>query len=381
LPLQRLAIAAGNGKLDRIIMGPLLAAVHLKLDAAQTGLTYIGERIVQTPDYEQTFRALLVEEGEEGAYRRRIAERHIDELPTGGVLVRVHYSSLNYKDALSAAGNRGVTRRYPHTPGIDAAGIVAESADPRFPVGREVLVCCYDLGMNTPGGFGQYIRVPVGWVMAKPDGLSLRECMIVGTAGFTAAQCVDALIAHPLAPGEGKVLVTGATGGVGSFAVALLAGLGFRVAAVTGKVELGDFLRSLGADEIVPRDKAVDNSGRMLLKAKWVGVVDTVGGEILATAIKSTRYGGVVTACGNAASAELPLNVYPFILRAVSLVGIDSAECPMEKREQVWQRLATAWRPADLERFVNEIHLEKVSDAIDAMLAGRHSGRTIVNLG
>lgn len=333
------------------------------------------------PDHDRTFRALLVEEGEEGTYSRRIATRHIDELPPGGVLVRVRYSSLNYKDALSAIGNRGVTRRYPHTPGIDAAGIVAESADPQIRTGQEVLVCCYDLGMNTPGGFGQYIRVPAGWVMAKPDGLSLRQCMIIGTAGFTAAQCVDVLTAHPLAPEDGKILVTGATGGVGSFAVALLAALDFRVAAVTGKAEQEEFLRGLGASEIVPREKAADTSGRMLLKGKWVGVVDTVGGEILATAIKSTRYGGVVTACGNAASAELPLNVYPFILRAVTLVGIDSAECPMEKRRQVWQRLAAEWRPADLERFASEIGLEQLSDTIDAMLAGRHSGRTIVNLG
>lgn len=327
-----------------------------------------------------TFRALLVEEGEGGKYNRRVALRQIDELPAGEVLLRVQYSSLNYKDALSAAGNRGVTRRYPHTPGVDAAGVIVASSDPNFPPGLEALVCGYDLGMNTAGGFGQFVRVPSAWVMAKPDGLSLRECMIIGTAGFTAAQCVAAIGEHPVSPADGKILVTGATGGVGSMAVALLAKLGFRVAAVTGKAEQEEFLRQLGAGEIIGRRQAVDASGRMLLKGKWAGVVDTVGGEILATAVKSTRYGGVVTACGNAASADLPLNVYPFILRAVSLVGIESAECPMGRRQRIWQRLAGDWRLQDLERFAAEISLEQLSETIDAMLAGRHSGRTVVNL-
>lgn len=339
-----------------------------------------SEKVLNAPENKAIFNALLVEEPEKGRFIRRIAERCIDELPIGDVLLRVHYSSLNYKDALSAAGNRGVTRRYPHTPGIDAAGVIVESADPSLQPGQEALVCCYDLGMNTPGGFGQFIRVPAGWVMAKPDGLSLRECMIIGTAGFTAAQCVESLVAHPIFPADGKILVTGATGGVGSMAVALLAKLGYTVAAVTGKASREAFLRELGAAEIVLRQQAVDESGRMMLRGKWAGVVDTVGGAILATAVKSTRYGGVVTACGNAASADLPLNVYPFILRAVSLVGIDSAECPMTKRRQVWQRLAEEWRPADLEKFATEISLGQLSDAIDAMLAGKHSGRTIVNL-
>ncbi len=329
---------------------------------------------------DRNFRALQVEVGDDGNCLRRIVERHIDELPAGEVLVRVGYSSLNYKDALSASGNRGVTRRYPHTPGIDAAGVVVESADPRWRPGQEVLACGYDLGMNTSGGFGQFIRVPAAWVMAKPTALSLRECMIIGTGGFTAAQCVAAVQKHPVLPEDGKILVTGATGGVGTMAVALLAGLGYRVAAVTGKLDQEDFLRGLGASEVIDRQRAVDQSGRAMLKGKWAGVVDTVGGEILATSIKSTRYGGVVTACGNAASPDLPLNVYPFILRAVSLVGIDSAECPMANRERIWQLLAEDWRPEDLEQFAAEITLEQLPEAIDAMLAGRHRGRTVVNL-
>lgn len=327
-----------------------------------------------------SFKALLIEETEAGTFSRSIVTRSTDELPAGEVLVRVHYSSLNYKDALSAAGNRGVTRRYPHTPGIDAAGVVEESSHPGWPAGTEVVVCCYDLGMNTAGGFGQYIRVPADWVMAKPEGLTLAETMAYGTAGFTAAQCVERLVNHPVTPANGKILVTGATGGVGMVAVALLARLGFRVTAVTGKPQQEAILRELGAQEIVPREKAVDTSGKMLFKEKWAGVVDTVGGQPLATAVKSTRYGGIVTCCGNAASGDLPLNVYPFILRGVTLAGIDSAKCGMAQRVRVWGKLATAWRLADIERRATTIPLEALDDAIALMLQGKHAGRTIVDL-
>jgi len=209
-----------------------------------------------------SYRALLVDEPSPGLFRRRVIERPLSDLPDHEVLVRVHYSSLNYKDALSANGNRGVTRRYPHTPGIDAAGVVAASRTPEFAPGDEVLVSCYDLGMNTPGGFGQYIRVPAAWVMPKPKGLGLREAMIYGTAGFTAAQCLARLVDFPVPPTAGKILVTGASGGVGSIAVALLARLGYEVAAVTGKPEQADFLRELGAQRILSREEALDTSER-----------------------------------------------------------------------------------------------------------------------
>ena len=288
-----------------------------------------------------TFTAMVVSETETDKFQRELQEKTIDDLPKGEVLVRVKYSSLNYKDALSASGNRGVTRRYPHTPGIDAAGIVEASSNENFTPGDAVIVSCYDLGMNTPGGFGQYIRVPAKWVMPLPEGITLRESMIYGTAGFTAAQCVYRLSQHPVNPEQGNILVTGATGGVGSMAVAMLAKDGYQVVAATGKIEEEAFLLELGAKEILARPKAIDTSERMILKGKWAGVIDTVGGPMLATAIKSTRYGGAVTCCGNAASPDLPLNVYPFILRGISLIGIDSASCAMEVRIPIWQKLAS----------------------------------------
>ncbi|HIJ78407.1 MAG: YhdH/YhfP family quinone oxidoreductase [Desulfobulbaceae bacterium] len=326
------------------------------------------------------FTAMVVSETKPDTFKRELREKTIDELPEGEVLVRVKYSSLNYKDALSASGNRGVTRKYPHTPGIDAAGVVEHSEHEDFAAGDEVIVSCYDLGMNTPGGFGRYIRVPAKWVMPLPAGMTLRESMIYGTAGFTAAQCVYRLSQHPVTPDQGKILVTGATGGVGSMAVAMLAKAGYRVVAATGKVEEESFLRELGAEEILPRAKAIDTSDRMILKGKWAGVVDTVGGPILATAIKSTRYGGAVTCCGNAASPDLPLNVYPFILRGISLIGIDSASCAMEVRIPIWQKLADQWRLPDLEKLVTEISLPELDQYIENILLGKHRGRVILNL-
>ena len=327
-----------------------------------------------------TFQAMVVTQTEPGRFQRAIVTRDLSDLPAGEVLIRVRYSSLNYKDALSASGNRGVTRRYPHTPGIDAAGEVLESGSPDFSPGDEVVVSCYDLGMNTAGGFAQRIRVPAKWVMPLPAGLSLRESMIYGTAGFTAAQSVARLQRHPVLPEQGKILVTGATGGVGSMAVAMLALSGFAVAAATGKPEQEQFLRDLGAREIVAREGCIDRSGRMLLKEKWAGVIDTVGGEILATAIKSTRYGGAVTCCGNTASPDLPLNVYPFILRGVSLLGIDSAECPMAVRIPIWQKIATTWRLPNLERVATEISLKELDQHIESILQGKQLGRVILNL-
>src|SRR5690606_11043885 len=225
-----------------------------------------------------TFDALWIEEQPDGSFTRSIVRRSTDDLPAGDVLVRVHYSSLNYKDALSASGNRGVTRKYPHTPGIDAAGTVVESAVDAFGPGDEVIVIGYDLGMNTAGGFGGYIGVPAGWVVKRPAGLSLREAMIVGTAGFTAAQCVAALVDHGVTPESGEVLVTGATGGVGSMAVAMLGKLGYNVTAATGKRDEVDFLHNLGARTVLERAEVDDQSGKVLLRERWAGVVDTVGG-------------------------------------------------------------------------------------------------------
>ena len=327
-----------------------------------------------------TFKALVVRENESGDFSRSLEVRSTDDLPDGDVLVQVYYSSLNYKDALSASGNRGVTKKYPHTPGVDAAGVVAWSSDDRCAVGTEVLVCGYDLGMNTSGGFGQYISVPFNWLIPRPVSLTFENAMRIGTAGFTAAQCVSALIESGCRPADGPVLVTGATGGVGSVAVDLLAHLGFTVTAVTGKDSEHDFLRKLGAENILNRQQATVGVDRLLLRERWQGVVDTVGGDMLATAIKSTRYGGTVTCCGNAASGDLPINVYPFILRGVKLVGIDSAECPLERRRVIWDKLAGEWQIPHLEEMSTMIPLKELDPFIEKMLQGGVRGRIVVDL-
>lgn len=326
------------------------------------------------------FSAFVVREQEQGTFVGRVEERRIDELPNGDVLVEVQLSSLNYKDALSASGNRGVTKRYPHTPGIDAFGVVAATASNAFREGDEVLVCGYDLGMNTPGGYGRFIRVPAEWVMPRPDGLSGRKCMQIGTAGFTAAQSVAALEAMGVKSDQGTVLVTGASGGVGSIAVALLSQLHFNVTAATGKKEEYDWLRSLGAQDFLDRAQAARGSDKMLLRERWAGVVDTVGGAILANAVKATKYNGTVTCCGNAASGDLPLNVYPFILRGVRLVGIDSAECPMQRRKEIWQNLSVRWNMGFLDEVTHTISLGELDQFIDLMLKGKIRGRIVIDL-
>lgn len=328
----------------------------------------------------QLFNAMVVRETPDNKYIREIKEKNLSELPDNEVLVAVRYSSLNYKDALSASGNRAVTRRYPHTPGIDAAGIIEESASELFRSGDEVIVTDYDLGTRISGGFGQYIRVPADWIVPLPDGLSLYESMIYGTAGFTAAQSVEKIVSHGVGVDDGKILVTGATGGVGSVAVALLARLGYEIVAVTNKLEEHPLLRELGAREIMARDKAVDRSGKMLLREKWAAVVDTVGGDILATAVKSTRYGGIVTCCGNVASAELNLSVYPFILRGVSLCGIDSAQCPLALRKRIWGKLAGEWKLAALPKLATDIRLSQLNEYIEKILQGKNKGRIVVHL-
>lgn len=327
-----------------------------------------------------SFPALVVREESDGTFSKSIELRQLSDLPEGEVLVEVEYSSLNYKDALSASGNRGVTKKYPHTPGIDAAGTVVQSGVDTFKPGDEVVVSGYDLGMNTAGGYGKYIRVPSDWIMPRPSSFSALTCMQIGTAGFTAAQCVLALQEMGVQQDQGPVLVTGATGGVASIAIALLKGMEYTVVAATGKEEEYPWLKELGADEFLSREQAALGTDRMLLRERWAGVVDTVGGSILAAAIKSTKYDGTVTCCGNAASGDLPLNVYPFILRGVKLVGIDSAQCPMSRRKEVWQKLSSEWDVQFIETISRTISLEQLSGAIDTMLAGKIRGRTVVDL-
>ncbi len=324
------------------------------------------------------FNAFWIEKTDSG-FSRSVIERSEDDLPHGDVLIDVRFSSLNYKDGLSATGNPGVTRNFPHTPGIDAAGVVLESAVDDFSAGDEVIVIGFDLGMNTPGGFGQRIRVPAGWVVAMPDGLSLHTAMILGTAGFTAAECIDKLEAAGMTPQSGPVLVTGATGGVGSVAVALLAHLGYEVAAVTGKAEQHDFLKELGVNQILSREEANEGTGKPLLAEQWGGVVDTVGGDMLFNAVKSLKYGCSVAACGLVGGADVPATVLPFLLRHVNLLGVDSVQLPIDAKRRIWGRLAREWRIV-LSALEEELSLESLSDAIDRILAGRMVGRGVVHL-
>jgi putative YhdH/YhfP family quinone oxidoreductase len=325
------------------------------------------------------FKALVISKTEDDKFIREIKERSTDDLPQGDVLVKVNYSSLNYKDALSAVGSKGITRNYPHTPGVDSSGVVEQSNTDSINKGEEVIVHAYDLGVNTSGGFGQYIRVPADWVVKLPDGLSQRESMIYGTAGFTAAQCIYKLEQNGVSPADGDILVTGATGGVGSIAVAMLAKIGHEVVASTGKMDQQQFLKDIGAKEVISREDSVDLS-RPLLKGRWAGVVDTVGGDILTTAIHSTKQHGTVTCCGNVGGHKLNTNVYPFILRGIDLMGVDSQNYPMDKRVMIWNKMAGEWKLDNLELICNEISLEQLSENIDLIIEGKQKGRVLVNL-
>lgn len=326
----------------------------------------------------ETFKAFVVEEQGE-SFKGTIKSKSISELPEGDLLIKVHYSSLNYKDALSASGNKGVTKKYPHTPGIDAVGTVVSSKTNKFKVQDNVIVTSYDLGMNTDGGFGQYICVPEDWAVKLPENLSMKEAMTIGTAGLTAGMSVLRLT-ETVKPEDGEIIVSGATGGVGTLSIVILEKLGYRVAAITGKETERDFLTNLGADNIIMRKdfEAIEN--RPMLKPLYAGAIDTVGGVILENIIKSTKPMGVVTCCGNVASPKLDLTVFPFILRGITLIGIDSQNYPMEYRNTVWQKLSKEWKPEYLSDTCTEITLYELSERIDLMLDGKLTGRTIINL-
>lgn len=328
----------------------------------------------------QKFKALQIEEVGDKKFQSKLVERDIEELPDGDVLIEVRYSSLNYKDALSASGNKAVTRQYPHTPGVDAAGIVVSSNDGNIAKGDEVIVTGYDLGMNTAGGFGQYIRVPSAWVVKCPAGLSLRDSMILGTAGFTAALCVEKLLSNGVNPENGGVLVTGASGGVGVVAVALLSKLGYEVVASTGKSSAADFLTGLGAKEVIDRASLSEINSRPLLKEQWAGAVDVVGGDTLFNVIKSLKYGGSVACCGLVQSPVFEASVLPFILRGVNLLGVDSVELPLQVKANLWDKLASEWKLGDLESLCNEISFDELESCLASVLNGESTGRYLLNL-
>ena len=326
----------------------------------------------------QTYNAFVVEEME-GKFVSSIKKLSVSNLPEGELLIRVHYSSLNYKDALSATGNKGVTRKYPHTPGIDAAGVIVSSKNEAFKVGDKVIVSGYDLGMNTSGGFAEYIRVPVEWAVQLPENLSLKEAMIMGTAGFTAGISVTRLT-ELIQPSKGKIIVTGATGGVGSVALSILSKLGYNTVAVSGKEAEYPYLKSLGADEIISRNDFLNMENKPVLSAIYSGGIDTVGGQFLVNILKTLLPLGAVTTCGSVASTEINMTVFPFILRGISLIGISAQNYPMHLREILWRKLASDWKPENLMQIYTEIKLDALSAAIEAILNGKLKGRTIVNL-
>lgn len=326
------------------------------------------------------FQCFFVEKDSSGKVHRSLTRRPLSELPPGDVLIKVQYSSLNYKDALAAEAHPGVVRKLPHVPGIDAAGIVEESGSSLYQPGDEVLVTSYDLGAGQWGGWGEYIRVPAAWVVPRPSGLSLRETMILGTAGFTAAQCVQAIQHNGVSPAAGEIVVTGATGGVGCLAVIILKQLGYSVVAVTGKPELESRLKAWGASRIISRQDVIDSSPKPLLSAKWAGAVDTVGGSTLGTILRQTKEYGVVSACGLVGGTDLPLTVHPFILRGVILAGISSQNLPAPRRNDIWQKLAGEWKPQQLEDLATEIELHQVEESVQKILKGGIAGRTLVRL-
>ena len=324
------------------------------------------------------FSAFVVDKSATG-FMAEVRELHLADLPAGEVLVRVAYSGMNYKDGLACTPNGQIVRNYPFVPGIDLAGTVVESSDATYQAGDEVIVTSYGLGVSHFGGFSAFARVPASWVVPLPAGLTLREAMTFGTAGFTAALAVQQLERNGATPGQGSILVTGATGGVGSVAIMLLAKRGYTVAASTGKASAHDYLRGLGASEILSRADVAVESTKPLEKERWAGAIDAVGGTTLATTLRTTRYGGSVAACGLTGGGTVGTSVYPFILRGVNLLGIDSAQCPMPVRRALWARLASDLKPANLDAIITrEAHLVDLPEIAAAILQGNIQGRVLV---
>lgn len=323
------------------------------------------------------FNAWRVEE-QDGEYVGAEKTLTTDHLPEGDVLIRVSHSSLNYKDALSASGNKGVTRKFPHTPGIDAAGEVVESATGQPAVGSQVIVTGYDLGMNTDGGFGEYIRVPASWVVPMPDGWDARTAMIYGTAGLTAGLCVQKLLTMGARPEQGTVAVNGASGAVGTVAVEILSTLGFSVAAISGKADKADALKELGAKEVLGRETLAEEK-KPMLKPAFANALDTVGGNPLAELLKQIQPGGSVSICGLVAGPQLNTSVLPFILRGVNLLGVDSVEIPLSEKEAVWAKLSGDWKCPKTEASARDIGRAELDEALKAFLKGESAGKIVLD--
>ncbi|MEG1586967.1 MAG: YhdH/YhfP family quinone oxidoreductase [Bacteroidales bacterium] len=327
----------------------------------------------------KTFKAFRIHETD-GVFRSRIENILFEECPSHEVLIKVHYSGINYKDLLSSRGNKGITKVYPHTPGIDAAGIVVSDRSGSFLPGQKVVVMGYDLGMNTDGGFAEYISVPAAWVLPKPDKFTLKETMQIGTSGFTAALGISKMLRMGQKPEDGPILVSGATGGVGIHAVQLLTSLGFDVWAVTGKDAMHQELLNLGAKKILTRQEVSISPEKPLLRPRWAGALDTVGGEMLVAILKQCQKSGSVATCGNVGGISLQMTVFPFILNGINLLGINAADTPMSVRKEVWQLLEQAADPISTGRSGKEITLEEIAGELDLMERGEHIGRDVITL-
>lgn len=330
--------------------------------------------------HSKPFSAIQVEETDDKRYVSSLVQKAMSDLPDNDLLINVHYSSLNYKDALSASGNKRVTRNFPHTPGIDAAGVVIEDKSGTFAAGDQVLVFGYDLGMNTPGGLGQYISIPSDWAVKRPEALSLKEAMMYGTGGVTAALCVQKLEKMGATPDDGPVAVTGATGGVGSVSIAILKQLGYSVVAFSGKPEQSENLLALGAEQVLHRDMINEVGDLPMGKEIWAHGIDTLGGEYLSNLLKQIKSGGGVAACGLAASGEFSSTVFPFIIRGVSLLGVDSVYIPLHEKQHIWQRVATDMKSPNLASMCEEIPLAQVPEYLKRFMQGKVVGRYLVNL-
>ena len=320
------------------------------------------------------YRALVTTE-ENKTFRNSVQIKTLDFLPDNNTLIKVKYSSLNYKDALSASGNKGVTRNYPHTPGIDAAGIIEETSSKKLKKGDEVIVTGYDMGMNTFGGFGEFIKVPEEWIIKKPNNLSLSESMAFGTAGLTAGLCLRKLLHHGLKPNDGKVFVSGVTGGVGIISLMLLSKLGFEVTAITGKMNEKDLLINLGANEVIDRNDLDVDLVSPLQKPIYSGGIDAVGGKILSNLICSTTQRAAIACCGMVGGLSLDTSIFPFILRGLSLFGIDSAETLLEVKEEVWKNFSSDWKLEDIDQNIKNISLDELPTEIEKILKGKQIGR------
>ncbi|WP_226577100.1 NADPH:quinone oxidoreductase family protein [Halobacillus litoralis] len=327
----------------------------------------------------ENFKALVVNKTEED-FTVNVESLTFDDLPEGDVLIRVHYSSVNYKDGLASTPNGKIVQSYPFVPGIDLAGTVVSSQDDRYEEGQQVIVTSYELGVSHYGGYSEYANVPGDWVVPLPEGLTLKEAMAFGTAGFTAALSVQKLEESGLTPEDGPVLVSGATGGVGSMAVAMLAKRGYDVTASTGKESEHGYLKELGAKDIVSREEVTPEKLRPLSKQRWAGAVDPVGGKTLASILSNTQYGGSVAVSGLTAGIDVPTTVFPFILRSVNLLGIDSVYCPRDLRVSLWNRIAEDLKPEGLEEIMNEVSLNELPQTLSDILKGKTRGRTVVNL-